>query len=292
MVENAQGTATPEGQTAPSASQGTSAAEPASGGTGQPDGAQGTTGEAGTQADEVLFDPAEYESLAKELPENLRRQAEALKKSLQGAFTKKTQAIANQRKDLELVNSFRRNPEATLQQVASQLGYKLTKAQAAAAVDAAGGNEGWNPDQGDPQSWNDVAGFLLNKMREEFGGKLQPIEQEFRSIKRKSFEQQLSEIDPGWEQYEDEMIAELHAHPTLARDPAKLYRVSVPVDVFEARATQRALAKLEGKKQSAQVAGASTHKKMSGLSDEKLSFSQAVEAARKKLAEEGIAPGR
>jgi hypothetical protein len=286
-LETAQGTAAPEGQAAISAPETASAAAPAPGTGGQPQGAAGTTG-SGSQAEEHVFDPAEYERLTKALPDNLRQQAEALRKSLIGAFTKKTQAIAEHRKKIDAYDSFAKDPRGTLEQMAQQFGFKLTPAQAAAAAQAASG-EGWEPERGDPQSWNDVAGYLLNKMREEFGGKLQPIVNEFKTLKKQTIESQLSEIDPAWQTYEDAMAATLSEHPTLAKDPAKLYRMSVPPEVLESRAVQKALARLEAKKSSAQVAGASaTNRKAPELPSGPVTFAQAVEAAKRQLAEQGL----
>lgn len=287
LEEAAQGTAPAEaGQAATSAPETASAAAPEATDSGQPDGAQGTT-DTGSQAQDYIFDPQEYERLTKELPDNLRQQAEALRKSLQGAFTKKTQAIAEHRKKIEAYDQFARDPRGTLEQFAQQMGFKLTPAQAAAAAQAASG-DGWEPEKGDPSSWNDVAGYLLNKMRQEFGTKLQPIVSEFQNMKKQTIESQLAEIDPSWQQYEDAMAATLSEHPSLAKDPAKLYRLSVPPEVLESRATQKALARLEARKSSSQVAGASTTKKASDLPSGPVTFAQAVEAARKQLADQGL----
>jgi hypothetical protein len=287
-LETAQGTAAPEGQAATGAPETASAAAPAPGTSGQPQGTEGTTGQTGPRTEDLLFDPQEYERLTKELPDNLRHQAEALKKSLQGAFTKKTQAIADAKKKIEAYDAFSRDPKTALEQMAQQMGFRLSPAQAAAAAQAATG-EGWEPTKGDPQSWNDVAGYLLNKMREEFGGKLQPIVNEFKTLKKQTIESQLTEIDPSWQTYEDAMAETLSKHPSLATDPAGLYRLSVPPEVLESRAVQKALARLEGKKSSAQVAGASsTTKKAPELPSGPLTFAQAVEAAKRQLSEQGL----
>jgi hypothetical protein len=254
----------------------------------QPQGDQGATPKG--HADEVVFDPAEFESLTKELPDNVKRQAEALRKSLQAAFTKKTQAIAENRKKIEAYEAFERDPHSTVAQIAQQLGYKLTPAQQRAAEKASEG-EGWSPEKGDPKSWDDVVGYVTAKMQREFSGKLQPIVQEFQSLKKQTIESQLSEIDPSWAQYEDAMSSNLQKHPTLAQDPATLYRISVPSDVLESRATQRALARLESKTKSAQVGGASTTRRTPEIPDGPISFAQAVELARAQLDKEGVKPG-
>jgi len=111
-------------------------------------------------------------------------------------------------------------------------------------------------------------------------------------MKKQTIEHQLSDIDPTWQQYEDKMMDNLNSHPTLARDPATLYRLSVPQEVLESRAVQKALKKMEGKAQSSKASSGSTtsRKPQQGIPDKAMSFQEAVEAAKAKLAEEGIRP--
>jgi hypothetical protein len=63
-----------------------------------------------------------------------------------------------------------------------------------------------------------------------------------------------------------------------------LYKMSVPPEVLEARATKAALAKLKGSTDSANVSGSTTAKQTTFESNGPLSFTQAVEAAKRKLA--------
>jgi len=65
----------------------------------------------------------------------------------------------------------------------------------------------------------------------------------------------------------------------------------VPPELLESRATQRALKKLESKVKGGEVAGTSTTKQQqSGLPNKSLSFQDAISAAKKKLATDGLKP--
>ena len=255
---------------------------------GQPEGGgEGATGD-GHQT-ETIFDPAEYQRLTTGLPPELQAQATALQKSLQAAFTKKTQAIAEHRKKIEAYDQFNQNPVRAMERFAQQFGYELRRPDNQGVKPSGEGK--WTPESGDPKSWNDVVDFLKSSLQSDLGGQIQPMVQEFQNIRKQSIEQQLSEIDPGWQQYEEQMMETLNDHPTLAKDPAKLYRLSVPAEVLESRATQRLLAKMEAKTKSSSVNGpSSTTKKASAIKfDGKMSFQDAVKAAKAKLSEEGVA---
>lgn len=255
---------------------------------GQPAGASDGATDTGHQADDVIFDPQEYKKLTESLTPELQAQAEALRKSLIGSYTKKTQSIAEQKKKIEAYDAFNSNPAAALEQMAKQYGYELKKP----GGDTSKASEGWNPEAGDPQNWNEVVSYITDTIKNSFGGQLQPIVQEFQSMRKQSIEHQLSEIDPAWQQYEDSMAGVLKEHPTLAKDPAMLYRMSVPAEVAESRATQRAIKRMEAKTKSSQVGSPSTTNKKpaGGLPDGKLTFAAAVAAAKAKIADEGLSP--
>lgn len=230
--------------------------------------------------EDAIFDPGEYDRLTQNLTPELQAQAKALKKSLQGAFTKKTQEIAKHRQKIEAYDAFQKDPVTQIQQMASQMGYTLTRAEAKAQIAT---TDDWQP-----QSWDEVLQRAESKVMEKFA----PLLTEMQSMKKTAIERQLSEIDPSWQQYEETMVHNLTAHPTLAKDPVMLYRLSVPQEVFESRATQKALAKLESKAQGARVSSNSTTNKTpkTGEPDGPISFSDAVAFAKKRLEEEGIRP--
>lgn len=177
-----------------------------------------------------------------------------------------------------------------MERFAKQFGYEL---KVPGAPDQPS-DDRWTPEAGDPKNWKDVIDYIREDVRKEFSGEMGPIVQEFQTMRKQTIETQLSDIDPGWQQYEDAMMDTLKKHPTMATDPANLYRMSVPAEVLESRATQRAIAKMEAKTKSSHVAGpSSTNKKPAvGMPSGKVSFSDAVTAAKAKLAEEGLSPGQ
>jgi len=256
---------------------------------GQPAASQGTTGQ--EPAEDVIFDPVEYDRLAKDLPQDLKAQVDAFKKSLQGNYTKKTQELAKNRQKVDAYDAFYRDPVTQIQTMAKQLGYTLTRAQ---AQDMAENQPAQQPGaEWEPKSWNEVLQRSKELAMKEIMGQLGPVFNELQSSKKTAIEKQLTEIDPTWHQYEDEMVSNLTAHPTLAKDPIMLYRLSVPPEVFESRATQRALAKLENKASQSKISGQSTTTKTpkEGMPDGPVSFAEAVRIAKAKLEAEGIRPG-
>lgn len=283
MAEDVTGTNQPEGQVESAPENGTTETTPVSA-SGQPakEASPGTTKQRPHVDDESnVFDPQEYERLIKNLPDDLQKQANALRKSLQGSYTKKAQQIAQERQKVEAYDAFSRDPLGQLTQMAQRMGYKLVGGQS--QEQPAGSN--W-----EPQTWDEVLNKAETLAEQRIMQKLQPLLGEFQNIRKASIETQLAEIDPGWQQYEDAMMDNLQMHPTLAKDPAKLYRMSVPQEVLESRATQRALKKLESKVESGKVSGGSTTTKTpkTGMPDGPISFQQAVELAKKKMSEEGI----
>lgn len=213
-------------------------------------------------------------------------------KNMQRAYTKKMQAIADQRQKIDAYDAFYQNPIEQIQRVAQQYGYQLSPAQAQQVANQqtteTQSNEPWQP-----QSWDEVMSKATEIAEQRILQKMDPVLSQVQNMRKESIESQLAEIDPAWHQYEDEMRDTIKTHPTLANDPAKLYRLSVPTEVLESRATQAALRKLEARQQSGKVSGKSTTTKEpgGGLPDKPVSFSEAVAAAKKNLADQGIRPG-
>jgi hypothetical protein len=203
------------------------------------------------------------------------------------------EAIKANRQKIDAYDNFSKDPVTQLQTMASRLGYKLTRAEAAAAVKEGEGAAATGDGEWQPQSWNEVfqkaAEILAPKMREDFIKEFQPLVNEFQATKKMNVEKLLDDSCPDWRQYEEEMTSLLSDHPTLAKDPVKLYRLALPPEVLETRATQAALKKLQGKVDASKVSGTSTTKATeAALPDKAMSFEEAVEAARKSLAAQGI----
>lgn len=237
------------------------------------------------QAQDVIYDPATYKTLTGALNEagqgELAGQVDAFVKSLQGNYTQKTQAIADARQKIEAYDALNRDPHGQLQSLAQRYGYQLTPAN--------GGKDDAKTDF-EPQSWDDVMSAATERAKSAILQDLAPALQELQNMRKSSIEQQLSSIDPGWKTYEDNMMQMLNTHPTLANDPATLYRMSVPSDVLESRATQAALRRLENKTKSSNVAGGSSTTKTPAQPEQASSFNEAVKIAQRKLADEGLRP--
>jgi len=179
-----------------------------------------------------------------------------------------------------------------LQKLASQYGYRLSRADAQAMAQGQqpqADTQGW-----EPKNWDEVIERAEQSAEKKLMQKLQPLFGELQNVKKTSIERELSEIDPAWQQYEDSMRDNLGRHPSLAADPAMLYRMSVPPEVIESRAVQKALKRMETKTKSSQVASSSqtTKKPGAGMPEEAVPFARAVEIARAKLAEQGLLPPR
>jgi hypothetical protein len=245
-------------------------AEAPGGSEGQP--AVGTT-EDGPQ-EPTFFDP-------KQLPPELMPGW----KQLQASYTKKMQDLSANKQKIEAYDAFEADPVGQMQRYAQQYGYQLTRAEAAQQIQQQQDGNDW-----EPQSWNEVLSRAEDQAYQRIRQDLGPVLREVQAMKKNSIERELSEIDPTWHQYEDDMKRLMNIHPTLANDAALLYKMAVPEEVSQSRATQAALARLEAKGQAARVSGGSTTNKhpKEGLPDKPLTFNESVRAAKKKLAEEGI----
>jgi len=243
----------------------------------EPGGQVDDAADAGTSdTSDSFFDP-------KELAEELL----PAYKNMQASYTKKMQGLSGDRNKVEAYDAFYSNPVENIRNVAKQYG-----------IDLGGKPEPAGPDitaeDYQPKSWQEVFDKGKEMALQEFRTEMEPYMRGMQQSRKESIEHTLNEIDPTWQQYEDSMKENMGRHPSLSQDPALLYRISVPPEVLESQATQRALKRLEAKGQAAQISASSTTTKhsVSALPDKAVSFEDAVSAAKKKLAEEGIAPGK
>jgi len=232
------------------------------------------------QSEDTFFDPRDVQDDPK---------LQAAYKQMQKSYTQKMQGISDQRQKIDAYDAFYQNPIEQIQRIAQQYGYNLTPGQAAAVQQ----NQQQSQEEWQPQNWNEVMERATQIAETNIMQKMNPVFNQVQTMQKNSIETQLSEIDPTWHQYEDHMKANLAKHPTLSSDPSMLYRLSVPSEVLESRATQAALRKMESRQQSAQVSGKSTTSKVptGGLPDKPVSFAEAVDAAKKSLADQGISQG-
>jgi len=248
----------------------------------QPQAEQQTTEKgAGLASEDAFFDPTEYEQVVASLPEEAKAQVEKYKKSLQGAYTKKTQALAKDREKVEAYDAFSQNPLEQIQNFAQRMGYQLVP-QGQGQQQEAGPKE--------PQTWEDVYKVAEERAYKRIKEELGPTMQSVQDLRKSTLERYLDDNAPDWRTYEDDMMTTLKKHPSLVNDPLGLYKMSVPSHVLESRATQQALKKLQDKSHSQEVSGASTTTKepQGGLPDSPVSFDDAVKYAKAQLAKDGI----
>ncbi len=256
----AEGTATATTQTAPEGDRGQSVTE-------------GQTTGSGTEpeATDTFFDPT-----------NLTDELKPAYKEMQAAFTKKMQSLSSQRQKIALVEEFEKNPQAMIQKLAQQYGVNLS-----------GQSQKIDQEEFQPNDWNDVLTKAEERAEQRLMQKLKPLFDQVQQTNRSAVEQKLDTLDSGWRTYEDEMLANLQQFPGLVNDPAKLYRMSVPTERLESLATQRALKKLEGKKDSAKLSGGGTTSRKPSSSTKRPegvdAFDWAVTQAKEQLNSQGLA---
>lgn len=275
------------GQAAPAPDTGTTATAPAA--PGGPADAQPSQGQDGGQpmqaapTGEPFFDPS-----------NLSPELLPAYKQMQAAFTQKTQALSQNRQKIEAFDRFMADPIGGLQQLASQYGLQITRAQAAAAVAQQQQPEdpyaNW-----EPQRWGDVidttqkavAQQLRQELRQEILQELSPYLGQVQQMQAKNVEAQLTQIDPNWKAYEPKMRDLLAAHPTLANDISMLYRLAVPPEMVEAKAMQQVLKQYEQKAKQGQVTAQGTAPRSQPASPKISSFEEAwADAKRRQLSGE------
>ena len=225
-----------------------------------------TTSNGPVASEESFFDVASIQ----DKPELM-----AAYKQMQGTFTKRMQGFSQHQTAIDAYNQFQKNPIETLRGLATQYGYQFVQGDPQSGES----KEPWNP-----TTWDEV----MERAKAEVRKEMQPVFKEVSSLKQKNIEAHMDSKYPDWRTYEPQMMDLLKSHPTLVSDADTLYRMSVPPQVFEARATNAALAKLKATTESAPAAGGSTVRQTSQAPEGPLNLQQAVEVARQKLASQGI----
>jgi hypothetical protein len=280
--ESVMGTSPKEGQTVKGPSERTSQTVPNQT-EGQPEAtatsSEKETTQKGTQTTETS------EDLFMDADEDIKSNPALLKKykDMQKAFTKKSESIKGNRQAIEAYKAFMKDPVNNLKALARQYGVNLTDQE------VKGENKAW-----EPNSWDDVMEKATEIAEQRIMSKLGPVVKDVTTMRKNNIESFLDQNAEGWREYEDEMMATLKEHPSMVKDPLKLYRLSIPDDVWEARFTQKAIKKMQDKTKSSQVSGISTSKKTAEttMPDKKLSFDEAVEFARRQLADKGMTAPR
>lgn len=243
------------------------------GGTSQTKTDTASTGTTATEAPS-FFDPKSIQ----DKPELM-----AAYNEMRAAYTKKTQALSQDRSKIDAYDAFMRDPVAQLKQMASQYGLEI------APVGQRQQAQGQEAGEWEPKSWQEIFDRAKQEVYKELMPQLQPVFKGVQEVTAANIEKQLDTLDPQWRLYEDEMRANMQAHPSLVKDIGKLYRLSVPEEVLNSRATQAALRKLEEKAKSAQVHGNQGAPKTAAVPKKAANFSEAVQQAKAELASGGAA---
>jgi hypothetical protein len=231
---------------------------------------QGQTTVTGTDnGQESFFDPKSIEHS----PE-----LKSAYKQMQGKWTKELQRFKEAEKKVSQYDSILANPLAAVQAYAQQNGYQLVQRDPNAKAE-----------DDTPKTWDDV----YTRAKQEVLKSLQPILGEVKQLKQQSIEQYLDNNHSDWRQYEPQMLENLTAHPSLANDPDKLYRLSVPQEVLDSRAAKAALAKVKGASENAQMSGANGTTRQPTTTDRPPAgspLSAFAEWAKAKVLRDGIKP--
>lgn len=225
---------------------------------------------------ETFFDPESIKG---------KPELEAAYKQMQGEFTRRTTELKKHEQKIKAYDSFAANPAKAIQEMAVQMGFKLTKAEATAIA-----NE-QTPNEFNPNSWEDVFKMAEERAEKRVLGKLEPFVNKVKETAQSQTEKLLDENCSDWRVYEDKMMKNLQSHPTLVDDPVMLYRLSVPPEVLESRATQQALRKMQDKVLSSELSsGSTTTQQASDKPKGPMKFDDAVKYAKAAVAAKGLRP--
>lgn len=186
------------------------------------------------------FDPKDLEG---------KPELKAAYKQMLGDYTKKTMGIKASEKKIAEYDALMKDPVASAQKFLAERGYQVVQRDPEPGAQ----EKSW-----EPKSWDEVQQMIDRRAEEIANKRLNPMLKEVSSLKQQSIEARLDADYSDWRTYEEPMVAALQAHPTLANDLDKLYRLSVPHEVTEARAYKRALEKIKTSSDSSVVPGART----------------------------------
>ena len=189
---------------------------------------------------ESFFDPKSIEG---------KPELQAAYKQMQGEFTKRLQGISGSQTKIDAYNAFESDPLGYMRNLATQYGWNLIEG---------GQGEGKPEGEFNPNTWDDVKQHFLAEARKELAREFAPLTNEVRNLKKQSTEAQLDKDYPDWRTYETQMTDLLVKHPTLVNDHDSLYRMAVPKELAEQRATKAALAKIKGGTANAEIGGNKT----------------------------------
>ena len=233
-----------------------------------------------TKEEPAFFDRKEWEASLEGVDDPDRvAHLRSLEKMLLGQWTQKTQALSGERMKVEAYDAFmtqvERDPQGAVRDLQQQLG--LTPQQATAVVEEAQGEKEYN-------TWPEVFADIKTEVMAEMRRELQPVMDATHRQTTQQVEASFDAIDPDWRMYEDDIKSNLSKYPGLASNIGDLYRLSVPSEVQEQKATKEALRKLEAQtKAAAPAAPTATRSKGSTQPTGPLSFHESYEKAKRDL---------
>ena len=241
--------------------------------------AEDTSTDAGTTVSESTVDDGQAQASAETAidsffdPSTLSPELQPAYKQMQAAYTKKTQAIAEQRGKVESYDRFLNDP-AFRAQLAAQYGFGAAQPEQQ--------QEDWAP-----ETWEDVMTKAEDRALARFRQEAQPLLKEVQNVKKTQIEKDLDEHVPEWRTYEDEMSQALQEHPTLASNPVMLARLALPQQLLDSKAMQQALKKLESKSKGASVSKGSSTGAPAGaeIPRQRRTFQEAYQAAKQNVAD-------
>lgn len=220
-------------------------------------------------------------------PRNLPPELLPAFKKMQGAYTRKAQELAADRKKVDAYNAFVADPHGQVRAMAQRLGIPLAEAAARAGAEPPGPSQDGIPADWQPQGWGDVyqkfEQGLSAKLEQMVSDRLGEITPVIKKLNGREIERTFDGIDKDWRNYEGVMQGLLRDHPTLVNDPEKLYRLSVPAEVQKTEALQAAMAELTKRTEAAKPGGKSAVPHATAAKPKVNSFQDAVNAARAQL---------
>jgi hypothetical protein len=213
-------------------------------------------------------------------PKTIEHSPELLQayKQMQGNFSKKMSGIRENQQKIDLYNAYQKDPVGTVRQIAQQYGMTIVNGQP----------QPTEKGQFSPNSWDDVVKHVRDEVRAELTQQYDPLVSEVKNLKQQNIEQYMDNKYVDWRTYESEMIGTLQKHPSMAHDPDTLYRMSVPQELLESRAMEKALAKLKGGADAGAIPGAKQTRITSQKPSGALSFDDAVKFAKSQLQSRGL----
>ena len=165
-------------------------------------------------AEDTFFDPRDIEG---------KPELQAAYKQMQGAFSKKMEAIKASKQKIEAYDAFAADPVSQLQTMARQYGYSLTRAEAAQQL-----KESQPPGDWEPKSWDEVIQKAEEGAYQRLLKENEPMYNEVKNLRKTNLEAYLDTNAPDWRVYEEDMMKTLQEHPTLVNKPMALYKLAIP----------------------------------------------------------------